>query len=60
MTFEDYEKIINPAKRFTKEEWNSGFSLMDKARANTKNHPQKKVKQAINQAIEEVRKSKRV
>ena len=60
VTFEDYEKIMNPAKRFTKEEWEKGFSLMDKARTNTKKYPQKKVQQAIDMAINEVRQSKRV
>jgi len=60
VTFEDYEKIMNPAKRFTKEEWNRGFSFMDKARTNTKQSPQEDVEKAINQAAREVRKLKRV
>jgi len=59
VTFEDYEKIMNPAKRYTKEEWDKGFSLMDKARANVKQYPQEKVEQAIDQAVSEVRQSKR-
>ena len=60
VTFEDYEKIMNPAKRYTKEEWNKGFSLMDKARANTKKYPQKEVKEAIDKAVNGIRQSKRV
>lgn len=60
VTFKDYEKIMNPAKRFTKEEWDKGFSLMDKARANTKNYPQEEVEQTIDKAVSEVRQSKRV
>ena len=60
VTFKDYEKIMNPAKRYSKEEWDSGFVLMDKARANTKNYPQKEVTEAIDQAVSEVRQSKRV
>lgn len=60
VTFEDYERIMNPAKRFTKEEWEKGFSLMDKARANTKKYPQEEVEQAIDGAVSEVRQSKRV
>lgn len=59
VTFDDYEKIMNPAKRFTKEEWDKGFALMDKARANTKKYPQKEVEQAIGKAVSEVRQSKR-
>lgn len=60
VTFEDYEKIMNPAKRYTKEEWEKGFSLMDKARVNTKKYPQEEIEKAIDQAVSEVRKSKRV
>lgn len=60
VTFNDYKKIMDPAKRYTKEEWDKGFSLMDKARANTKKYPQNEVKQAINQAVREVRRSKSV
>lgn len=60
VTFEDYKKIMNPAKRFTKEEWDKGFSLMDKARTNTKKYPKKEVEEAINKAVSEIRQSKRV
>ncbi len=60
VTFDDYEKIMNPAKRYTREEWDKGFTLMDKARANTKKYPQKEVKHAIDQAVSAVRQSKRV
>ena len=60
VTFDHYEKIMNPTKRFTKEEWGTGFALMDKARANTKKYPRKAVERAINQAVREVRQSKRV
>lgn len=60
VTFEDYERILNPAKRFSKEEWDKGFILMDKARKNTKNYPPKEVEQTIDQTIREVRQSKRV
>ena len=60
VTFDDYEKIINPAKRFSKTEWEKGFSLIDKARANTKKYPQEKVERAIDQAVSKVQQSKRV
>ena len=59
VTFDDYEKIMDPAKRFTKEEWDKGFSLMDKARANTKKYSQEEVEQAIDKAMSDVRQSKR-
>ncbi len=60
VTFDDYEKIMNPVKRFTKEEWNKGFSLLGKARANTKNYSQKEVEKAIKQAVSKIRQSRRV
>ena len=60
VNFDDYERLINPAKRYTKEEWDKGFVLMDKARISTKKYPQKDVEKAINQAVSEVRKAKRV
>ena len=60
VTFDDYEKIMNPAKRYTEEEWEQGFTLMDKARANTKKYPQKNVEQTIEQAVKQVRQSKHV
>lgn len=60
VALDDYEKIMNPAKRYTKGEWEKGFALMDKARTNAKNYPQKKVEQAIGQAVREARQLKRV
>lgn len=60
VTFNDYERIINPAKRFSKEEWDKGFDLMDKSRANTRKYPRQKVEKAIKQAVQEVRQLKRV
>lgn len=60
VTFRDFEKMMNPAKRFTKEEWEKGFTLMDKARANAKKYPQAEVERVIIQTISEVRQSKRV
>ncbi len=51
---------MNPAKRYTKEEWDKGFTLIDKARANTKKHSQEEVGKAIDQTVSEVRQSKRV
>lgn len=60
VTYEDYEKIMNPAKLYSKEEWDKGFSLADKARTNTKDYSQEEVEQAIDQTVSEVRQSKRV
>ena len=60
VTFEDFEKIMNPAKRFTQAEWEKGFEIMDKMRANTSKYPQEEVEQAIERAVRDVRRSKRV
>lgn len=60
VTFEDYEKIMNPAKRFSKGEWDKGFEFIDKARANTKKYTQEEVERSIDQVVSKVRQSKRV
>lgn len=60
VTFNDYEKIMNPRKRFSDEEWEKGFELVDKMRTNAKNYPPEEVEKAIEQAVGEVRQSKRV
>lgn len=60
VTFDDYEKIMNPAKRFTKEEWEKGFEFVDKAREASKNVPSKEAEKIIAEAVKEVRKTKNV
>jgi prevent-host-death family protein len=60
VTYQDYERIMNPYKRFSKDEWEEGFALMDKMRESAKHFPQDKVEEAIANAVEEVRKQKRV
>lgn len=57
--YDDYEKMMNPRKRFTKEEWERGFRLMDTMRENTKKYPVKEVQTAIDEAVTEIRQSKR-
>lgn len=59
VTFEDYKKIMNPAERYTKEEWDKGFALIDKSRANTKKYAPNEIEQAISEAVKDVRQSKR-
>lgn len=60
VNFDDYEKIINPAKRFTKEEWESGFEFIDKARKASINVSNRKSQRMIAAAIREVGKNKNV
>jgi primosomal protein N'' len=52
-------KLQNPRERFTKEEWEKGFALMDKMRANTKKFQPQEVEQAIEQAVDAVRQKNR-
>lgn len=58
ISYEEYERLMNPRKRFTENEWEKGFKLIDKARANTKKYPQKKVEKAVKEALIEVRAKK--
>ncbi|MBI2029272.1 type II toxin-antitoxin system Phd/YefM family antitoxin [Candidatus Gottesmanbacteria bacterium] len=60
VAYSDYEKIMNPAKRFTKEEWEKGFEFIDKAREASKNVSVKEAEKIIEKAIREVRKAKNV
>ena len=58
VTVDDFEKIMNPAKRFTKEEWEQGFTFIDKAREANKNISGKDIEKIINDEIAAVRKAK--
>ena len=49
----------NPQDRFTKEEWEKGFALMDKMRANTKKFNPQEVENAVEQAVKAVRQKNR-
>ena len=60
VTYDDYKRLMNPAKRFSKKEWKKGFKLMDKARANAKQFKVADVQKAIDKAVKDVRKSKHV
>ncbi|HUD44492.1 MAG TPA: type II toxin-antitoxin system Phd/YefM family antitoxin [Patescibacteria group bacterium] len=60
VTYEEYEKMMNPRKRFaTQEDWDKGFRLMDKMRENTKKYSPKEVQEIIDEAVKEVRSKKR-
>lgn len=58
VTFGDYEKIMNPAKRFTQEEWDRGFEFIDKARAASKDVSVEEAEAAITKAVQDVRNAK--
>lgn len=56
--YDTYERFMNPHKRFTKEEWEKGFTLMDKMRENTRNYPEDEVETMIADAVTSVRTTK--
>jgi prevent-host-death family protein len=59
VTFEDYEKIMNPEKRFSKKEWKKGFEFIDKARVASKNVPTEEAETIIEGAIKKVRSTRK-
>ena len=52
-------KRQNPRDRFTKEEWEKGFALMDTVRANTKKFNPQEVENAVEHAVKAVRQKNR-
>lgn len=58
VTFEDYEKMMDPRKKFTQAELEKGFEFIDKSQEATKNISQKVFQKAITKAIKEVRSAK--
>ena len=60
MNYKEYERLMSPRLRFTAKEWKDGFKIFDRFRAKTRNIPPIQVEKAVNEAVEEVRKEKRV
>ena len=60
MNYKEYERLMNPRLRFTAKEWEDGFKIFDRLRTKTRNIPPEQVEKAVNEAVEEVRKEKRV
>ena len=60
ISYKEYERLMNPRLRFTDKEWEDGFKIFDRLRAKTRNIPPEQVNKAVNQAVAEVRKEKRV
>lgn len=58
LSIEEYERLIDPTKRFTKEEWKKGFEFIDKARMASKDVPIEEAEALIEKAIKEVRNAK--
>ena len=60
ITYQEYEQLMDPHKRFAPKEWEQGFTLMDKVRHQTKKYTVKHVEDAIDAAVAEIRRKKRV
>jgi hypothetical protein len=48
-------KQPNPRERFTRKEWEKGFTLMDKMRANSKKFTPQEIENAVEQEVKAVR-----
>lgn len=58
VTFDDYEKIMNPAKRFTQKEWDKGFEFITKAREASKDVSCEEADKIIEREVAKVRSAK--
>jgi hypothetical protein len=52
-------KRQNPRERFAKEEWEKGFALMDKIRANSNKFTPEEIENAVEHEVKAVRHKKR-
>lgn len=60
MDYAEYERLMNPRKRFTAKEWETGFRVFDRIRARNKNKRTKQLEKAVDEAVKKVRDEKRV
>lgn len=58
--YEEYQRLVNPRTRFSDEEWKNGFKIFDKIRAKAKKVSPQKIEETVDEAVEEIRKEKRV
>lgn len=59
LSLEEYEKLIDPTKRFTKKEWNKKFKVLDKIRDRILKQDQKLLEREITETVKEVRAEKK-
>lgn len=59
LSVDEYEKLIDPTKRFTQKEWVKKFVVIDKIRGRISTQDQKSLKEDIMRAVREVRAEKR-
>lgn len=59
LSVEEYEKLVDPAKRFSKSEWENKFVLMDKVKKRIPEVGQDILETEIADTVKEVRAAKR-
>ena len=59
LSVEEYERLIDPTKRFSKEEWQEKFQRLDKIRDRIPRKDQKQLEVDIDRAVREVRTKKK-
>lgn len=59
LSVEEYEKLVDPAKRFSKKDWDNKFDFIDKIRKNATKVDQEVLEETITSAIKRVRATKR-
>lgn len=59
LSLDEYEKIIDPTKRFSKKEWKDKFAIIDKIRERIPDIDPQVLQREIDEAIKEIRAEKR-
>ena len=59
MSVEEYEKLVDPTKRFSKKQWEGKFAVIDKIKLRTRDVDQDVLEAEITKAVGEVRAAKR-
>jgi len=59
LSLDEYEKLIDPTKRFSKEEWKAKFALLDEIKERMPDRDQETLQQDIDDAVKAVRAEKR-
>lgn len=58
ISYDDYERVMNPRARFSQKEWGEGFAVFDKIQKRVKRIDSKEIEKAVSKATSEVRKTK--
>lgn len=59
LSVEEYEKLLDPAKRFSKSKWDGKFALIDKIKERMQAVDQEVLESEVANAVKEVRAAKR-